>query len=218
MPTNQNIAEKLLKYSICINNALGDRDIQGQLSAFGYDSEKLTIGKTLLEECDQLVKTQIKEYGDQFEATSVLNALWKTAEKTYMKSLKIARVAFSHDASAQAALLLNGNRKDSLSGWLQQSESFYANLIASTSFKTAMSTYGYTDEKLLTEQQQIIDLKTAKRNQEKEKGQAQQATLNRDKKLDELDSWVSDFIVIARIALEETPQFLEKLGILERSE
>lgn len=218
MQTNQNIADKLLKYSICIDNARSDRDIQSKLSTFGYTAEKLTIGKTMLEVCDVLVKTQIKEYGDQFEATNVLNALWKTAENAYINSLKIARIAFVDDASAQAALLLNNKRKDSLSGWLQQSESFYANLIASESFKTRMSAYGYTNEKLLAEQQQITNLKTAKLNQEKEKGQAQQATLNRDKKLDELDAWVSDFIVIARVALEETPQYLEKLGILERSE
>ncbi|MBU1012459.1 MAG: hypothetical protein KKG99_05595 [Bacteroidetes bacterium] len=218
MQTNQNIADKLLKYSICIDNARSDRDIQSKLSAFGYTAEKLTIGKTMWEVCDVLVKTQIKEYGDQFEATNVLNALWKTAENAYINSLKIARVAFVDDASAQAALLLNNKRKDSLSGWLQQSESFYANLIASESFKTRMSAYGYTNEKLLAEQQQITNLKTAKLNQEKEKGQAQQATLNRDKKMDELDAWVSDFIVIARVALAETPQYLEKLGILERSE
>ncbi len=57
----------------------------------------------------------------------------------------------------------------------------------------------------------------AHRIQGKERGDAQIATQARDAAMDALDQWVSDFIAIARLALEEEPQALEKMGVVEAS-
>lgn len=213
----QSISEKMLSYGIIINNAINESEIANAIALFGYTAEKLNAAKSLLDECDVLVNAQIKEYGEQFEATEQVHTLWDNAAAAYNTSLKIARIAFKENANAQAALLLNGDRKDSLSGWLQQAQSFYNNLENNADFVQALSIYGYTAEKIAAEKALLADLEVAKQAQAKEKGEAQQATVDRDKKLDELDEWISEFVVIARIALEDKPQLLEKLGILERS-
>jgi len=44
--------------------------------------------------------------------------------------------------------------------------------------------------------------------QEKEKGEAQDATEKRDARLDKMDRWMADFKQIAQIALEDNPQWL----------
>ena len=58
--------------------------------------------------------------------------------------------------------------------------------------------------------EQAMTLNTA---QEREKGEAQEATKQRDAALKALDEWLVDFRVIARIALEDNPQLLEALNI-----
>ncbi len=80
-----------------------------------------------------------------------------------------------------------------------------------------MAKFNITEEKLLAGKQLIEETVSLNAAQEKEKGEAQQATVERDEALDALEFWLSDFFAIARIALEEKPQLLEKLGIVERS-
>jgi hypothetical protein len=59
----------------------------------------------------------------------------------------------------------------------------------------------------------------AKRNvQFKEKGEAQTATQLRDEAFEDLQDWMSDFIAIAHIAMEDQSQYLEMLGIVEPSQ
>ncbi|MEL6903694.1 MAG: hypothetical protein AAFP07_22395, partial [Cyanobacteria bacterium J06606_4] len=64
---------------------------------------------------------------------------------------------------------------------------------------------------------ELVAIEKANLTQEKEKGDVQAATQKRDAALDELKDWLSDFLAIAKIALEDDPQKLESLGVLVRS-
>ncbi len=64
----------------------------------------------------------------------------------------------------------------------------------------------------------VRDLKILRIDALKEKKQAQEATRLRNEKLDALDHYCTDLQTLAKIALEEQPQLMEKLGILVRSD
>jgi anion-transporting ArsA/GET3 family ATPase len=113
--------------------------------------------------------------------------------------------------------MLFGDRKRSLSGWLEQARAFYTNLLGDSGFLTALSAYGYTQAKLEQEAALVEQVIAKHMAQKKEMGEAQEATAMRDKALDNLAKWISDFRAVVKVALEEDPQQLEKLGILARS-
>ncbi len=207
------IDERLLAAQVAIHNGLGDAGILAELSIFGYDEAKLKAGKRLYNEALALVNQQKAEYGDQFEATEAVRLAWDEANQVYMRALKIARVALKGKQRAKAALMLGGERKQSLSGWLEQAGAFYTNLLADAGLMAEMANFGYDQPKLEAEAALIGAVVEANLAQEEEKGEAQEATQLRDAKLDELDAWIADFKAIAQVALEEHAQWLEKLGM-----
>ena len=68
-----------------------------------------------------------------------------------------------------------------------------------------MAKFGYDRAKLEAEYELVLELDQADKLQESKKGEAQKLTKLRDAKLDEMDQWISDFKVVAKIALEDDP-------------
>ncbi len=211
------IDEFLLAAQVMIENSLSDPDVKAALAAYGYAGETLTAGKTLYEEAVALQNAQKKEYGEQVAATSELYDIWETADQQYMRTIKIARIAFQDHPKADKAVMLFGRRKESLSGWLEQAQAFYANILNDSELMNALTQYGYTTEKLQQESTLLNQIAARNQQQKKEIGEAQAATQARDKKIDELAHWISDLRAVAKVALADDPQQLEKLGILART-
>ncbi|MGK7930985.1 MAG: hypothetical protein AB4041_06080 [Microcystaceae cyanobacterium] len=213
MKLNETIDTFFNRASVAINNALTTDKIQAYLKEYGYTPEKIKQGKTLYETALKAQQKQRQEYGEQMGATESFNQLWTQAKESYMRCLKIARIAFKKDVAITTSLGLNGTRKQSFSGWLSQANQFFENALTNPQVLAGLAEYNITKAKLQAAQADTKAVETASLIQEKEKGDAQNATKIRDKALDELNDWLSDFIAIARIALESEPQLLESLGI-----
>ncbi len=211
------IASRLLFAQNAITNALGSEEIKSAMAAYGYDETRLQKGNALYNKASELQTLQVKEYGDKYSATDAMNLARAVANKIYMEHLKIARIALVGDRGAGASLELDGLRKVTFSGWLQQAKTLYANALSSPDVTTALGRFGITQEKLEAGQQLVDEVEQKLNVQLMEKGEAQNATQERDEAFEELEGWMSDFIAIARIALADKSQYLEVLGIIEPS-
>lgn len=212
MPT-ETIDSQLFAAQLAINNALNDPDILADLNRFGYDKAKINAGKALLEKAKRLVDQQKVRYGEQYAAGETLAQAHQSANEAYGITFKVAKVAFKDNVNAQNALELGGRRKRSLVGWLGQAQIFYNNLLAYSDLLVRMANFGYDRTKLESERGLVEQVAHLNEQQEAEKGEAQEATKQRDAALDALDEWVTDFKAIAEVALIASPQRMEKLGL-----
>ena len=207
-------ADFLAEAKTLIENAIALPEIAAALGQYGYDAARLAEGRALWAQADAAMKKQSLDSGSRSGAVAEHEKAWEKANAAYMKALKVARVAFGDDAKAITALMLYGPRKQSLSGWLEQAETFYANLAAESSLAMSLERYGYTSRKIGEERALVAAVRESGFAKVQGAGAAQSSTAARDEKLRELDSWVSELRTIARVAFYEEPQELEKLGLL----
>lgn len=216
MPKNK-VTDFLMSAKTMIENALSDDTVKTALAAYGYDEAKLQAGKALYDEAFELDLTQKRESGEKVAATTEFNNIWAEADQQYMKTLKVARIVLKNLYKADQAAMLYGVRKQSFNGWQEQAVSFYANILNDPELLEAMAGYGYPEDRLKQEYEMVQQVIEQNLRQKKEKGESEQATRFRDQKLDQLADFVSDLRGIAKVALADTPDYLEKLGILARS-
>ena len=208
---------KLLFAQNAIANALAIKEVSTLLAQFGYTSTRIKEGEALYETAKELQAKQIKEYGEQYEATNILQLARAMANKTYIVHVKIARIALRNNPETNASLQLMGSRKNSLSGWLKQANAFYTNALNTPKVLASLAKFNINKKQLEEGKALVSKLESSFNAQLKEKGEAQVATKERDAAMDELQDWMSDFVAIARIALASEPQLLEMLGIIEPS-
>lgn len=193
-------------------NAQEQPEIATALGTFGYDPPVLQAGQALLDTARDLHDRQIKEYGEQHAATQAILKASKQADKSYTTYRRLAKVAFKNDPQRKTNLHLNQHKPQVFNPWYEQARHFYSALLADPEAQTQLARFNIGLAALQASQAQLEQVYTLKNTQEREKGEAQDATQQRNAALGDLDEWLSDLRVVARIALQDTPQLLEALN------
>ena len=215
---NYNIDEYLESVHTALANLQTDTDLSGPLGAFGYTAAKIADLVSLYDEAAAIHLKQKTEYAEQYGATAQYETNRTTAQTTYMRHLKLARVVYKNNVTRTHQLGLQGERLQNFAGWRTQVEQFYTVALADADIKTDLATVGITLTELQSGQALFTTADAAWHAQKKEAGEAQEATQARDTALDALQDAFSDFLVIARVAFEDDAQKLERMGIVVSAE
>lgn len=191
-------------------------NVKSVMARYGYTEARMTEGKNLLATARSLSDKQGKEYVEQYQAYNDYEKEIEFLSSKYAVHVDAAKFVFRERVDAQTTLGLIGRRKITTSGILLQMESFYNRLLENPDWTLAMNVLLITKDELVEQQNGIKNARVLKDKHSREMGEAQQATVERDAALEALDSWVSDYIKVARFALAATPQLLEGLKITVR--
>jgi len=212
---DRSIAARVHRAEIAMTGLESDIEIISALEAFGYSPAKRTAGRALVTEAQTVVVNIQRVRAAQLSATQDAKSTEKTARTAYADLAVLARAELSGDTAALAALGLTAGRvPTSTAAFLMQADKLFTGaLSAPAPIQDKLAGIGYTTAKLTAEQAKITALHTAEQAQQQAIGDSQNLTPEQQRILTELDNYQAKLRKVARIALRETPQLLEKMGI-----
>lgn len=205
------IEDRLNRYLTGLTNARDVPELQSRVALYGYIPDKLNQMLNKRQQAFDLYLAQKTEYSEQHAATAAFEQAWKTAHETYMRLVRLGRILFQDEHAVFVKLTLNEERKRTFSGWLAQANTFFSNLLSDQNALTKYGQYNTPLAAVNAAKALVNAAEQANIIQAKETGEAQQATRERDGKMDALDSTMSEFYALAELACEDAPDLLEML-------
>ena len=100
-----------------------------------------------------------KEYGEQYSAYDEMNVLWKENNETYMPILRLTRVGLKNKSGALHSLRAAGTCKRSVTGFIDDAQMLYNNLLSQPEYLNIISGFGVTEASLNDAKAQLDTLK-----------------------------------------------------------
>lgn len=214
--SKKNISETktLEKYRVTFENTEAQPQIASTMAEYGYTPAKMAEGKTLYIETRTAFDSNKTETDEEVAAYAVFESKEDQLAKIYADHRKKAKVVFRNDTVTAEKLEITGSVPLAYVKWLETVKKFYSTAIAESDIQTKLSQLKVTLVDLNAAQAFIPAVEAARANYLKEKGESQDATAKKDAAFAKLDDWMSEFYAIARIAMEDSPQLLEALGVV----
>lgn len=206
----------LSQTEMALMNSQNKDEIATILAEYTYDAEKIAEGKALYEKTVAIWKQNKIESDEQSQAYATFSALYEELDTTYSSLQKRAKVIFCKDTEILKQLGLAGSKPRTYAKFIATCEKLYEELKNSDSLLAKLAPMKITERVINEGIKLISEVKDARYSYLKEKSENQQATIDKDDALTKLDDWMDDFYAVAKIALEDEPQFLEALGITVR--
>ena len=201
----------MTKVAALIGDSLSNPDIVTAVSRFGYDKRRIRVGERVLKDTEKIVGKQNLAQERKIDKHEERRTLMEGVKKKYMKILQIARIAFDKDNIARKALQMDGARETSLDLWINQVSVFSNHLLNESNWLGVLKNYGINRKELNDLLIDVEKLRSTAMLCEKSKTEAKKLTEQKQYKIKELQDWVSDYLKIAKIALEDNPELYKKL-------
>lgn len=212
--TKQTITSFIHQAGILVHNSKNVDDIKNAVMQYGYDERRLDSGEQVYNELKKISYNQHRAKSMKGEKYKQKQELQKQIHKVYMKYLKIARIVFADDFKARSVLMLEGVRERTYKEWYFQVSVFCSIMLKNDDgYLERMAEYGIEKVRIEELKSQLGRLNELNDECLTCAGELRKLTAQRKQMVIEMQSYLSDFLKIARIALENSPKILQSLGV-----
>ncbi len=204
-----NIPERAAVIRKLIEN-IGNEPLLTHLKGFGTTDLYINNCKTKFSYLETLIEKQHSEQQDKRSAYSSYNKQAEICNFDYRKTLDFVRLKIKYMDGAKERINTSSIPTSPAEKMFDEILKFYKTVLKEPELVTYLNQFNITPEIY------IKDVEEAKRLRavvQKEKGEAEDATEKRNKALVELEHICNEIRTIAKYALKDDPQLLEKLGI-----
>lgn len=209
--------ELLEDYRIVFENVNAISEIKTEMAEYGYDTQKMNEGQVLYQKAQQLFDKNKQETEEAKLAYKVFNQALDEVSKVYSKHRKIAKVALMKKKEFWSALHIEGTESDNYLKWIDDTKSFYTFGKSNEEVKPLLEKFKLSHQIMEQQLSKLEEVQSLRAKYEKEKGESQDATQQKNKAFAEIAEWIREFFAVAKIALDDRPQLLEGLRKLVRS-
>jgi hypothetical protein len=204
-------------YLIALNNAKSDPNMSDPLNQIGFSAEVLEEGRTLHTLANKAYKDAYAAKKKRFEAYKAYSQKTESFIEQFMIDRKKAKIVFLTDELAQSRLELNRPIQQNRLKQLDMSLTFFTVLSENPDLLEPLSKLGFRAEDVTARLEIISEINTARENYMLEKGISQNATNVKNRAINTLTKWMTQFFSISRNAFKEEPQMMEAFGFVVKN-
>ena len=207
----------LEQYRVALENVEKQSEIANEMKKLNYNTEKIIVGKAILEEARTAYSLKQIRNDKKLAAYANFSNKKEQLENIFIIHRKKAKIIFRNDALTADKLAISRIFPTTYIKWMQIVKKFYSIALENSDIQSKLAKLKVTSDELIAANTSIEAIETARAEYLKEKGEAQDATTNKNMAFDKINDWMSEFYAVAKIGLANSPQLLEVLGKMVRS-
>jgi hypothetical protein len=204
-------------YLIALNNAKSDPNMSDPLNQIGISAEVLEEGRTLHTLANKAFKDAYAAKKKRLEVYAVYSKKTEAFIEQFLVDRKKAKIVFLADQLAQSKLELNRPIQKNRLKQLDMAQTFFTVLSENPDLLEPLSKLGVRADDVAERLEIISEIKTAWENYMLEKGISQNATNVKNRAINTLTKWMTQFFSISRNAFKEEPQMMEAFGFVVKN-
>lgn len=210
--------EQILQdYGALFINLSKETELSQEMAEYGYDADKIAIGKKLYDKANEQYLKNKKEIADETAVALDYRKKLEQLTQVFANHRKRAKVVFKDQDEVLKKLHIKGTPPRNRAELIKEIEIFYTEFNNDETLLNAVKVMKIQAEQVTTQLEQVEKVQAAYASYLQEKGENQQATKDKNQAFAELEKWVRELYTVGKIALEDKPQLLESIAKFIRS-